>query len=159
VLGPGNNLYQLLDVEDLCEAISLCASLGREKVNDTFNVGAKTFGNMRDNFQAVLDRAGHGKHVVSIPLRPALLLLELMDLLHLSPLYPWIYATAAQESYVSIHKLESRLGFTPRHSNRDALIRNYDWYVAHRTEFKGQTGVTHRLPWKKGLLALAKQVF
>jgi nucleoside-diphosphate-sugar epimerase len=69
VLGSGDNLYQLLDVEDLCEAIYLCATLGLVRVNDTFNVGAKKFGTMRENFQAVLDRAGHGKHVVSLKWR------------------------------------------------------------------------------------------
>ena len=39
VLGSGDNLYQLLDVEDLCEAIHLCATLDPARVNDTFNVG------------------------------------------------------------------------------------------------------------------------
>jgi nucleoside-diphosphate-sugar epimerase len=39
VLGSGNNLYQLLDVEDLCGAIHLCLTLPAETVNDTFNVG------------------------------------------------------------------------------------------------------------------------
>jgi hypothetical protein len=40
-----------------------------------------------------------------------------------------------------------------------ALLRNYDWYVQHRTEYRGKSGVTHRVPWKKGALQLAKWVF
>jgi nucleoside-diphosphate-sugar epimerase len=67
VLGSGDNLYQLLDVEDLCEAIHLCAIFDVVSVNDTFNIGANKFGTMRDNFQAVLDRVGHGKHVIGLP--------------------------------------------------------------------------------------------
>jgi nucleoside-diphosphate-sugar epimerase len=43
VLGSGNNRYQLLDVEDLCDAIYLTCTLPREQVNDTFNIGAKEF--------------------------------------------------------------------------------------------------------------------
>ena len=159
VLGPGDNRYQLLDVEDLCEVIWLCLTRERELVDDTFNVGAREFGTMRDNFQSVLDRAGHGRHVVALPQRPAVGLLRLLESLHLSPLYRWIYETAAHESEVSIARLQSRLGFTPRYSNRDALRRNYDWYVAHRTEFRGRSGVTHRVPWKHGVLALAKWLF
>jgi nucleoside-diphosphate-sugar epimerase len=159
VLGPGTNLYQLLDVEDLCDVIYLCATCGVDVVNDTFNVGAKVFGSMRDSFQAVLDRAGHGKRIVGIPVRPAIAVLRVLEALHLSPLYAWIYETAAQDSFVSITKLEERLKFTPQHSNRSALIRNYDWYVEHRAEFQGQTGLTHRLPWKKGALQLAKWLF
>ena len=159
VLGSGNNRYQLLDVEDLCAVIYLSATRDRTTVNDTFNVGAKDFGTMRDNFQAVLDRAGHGRHVVGLPAAPVIMILKLLEALHLSPIYKWVYDTAAEESFVSIERLESRLGFVPRFSNRDALLRNYDWYVAHRGEFQGKTGVSHRVPWKKGALQLAKQLF
>ena len=31
-------------------------------VNDVFNIGAKKFGTIRQDFQAVLDKAGFGKH-------------------------------------------------------------------------------------------------
>jgi hypothetical protein len=123
-------------------------------VNDTFNVGAKEFGTMRENFQAVLDRAGHGKHVIGVPVKPVIALLKVLEGLHLSPLYQRIYETAAHDSYVSIERLEKRLEFTPQYSNRIALIRNYDWYVGHRSEYRGKTGVTHRVPWKKGALTL-----
>ncbi|NMB81359.1 MAG: NAD(P)-dependent oxidoreductase, partial [Ignavibacteria bacterium] len=39
MIGKGNNRYQLLDVEDLCEAIKLTLTLPDEIVNDTFNIG------------------------------------------------------------------------------------------------------------------------
>jgi len=159
VLGSGDNLYQLLDVEDLCRAIELCTLRPADQVADVFNVGAGSFGTMRDNFQAVLDRAGHGGKVVSIPRAPAVALLKLFEALHISPLYRWIYETAAEESYVSIERIRQRLGFEPLYSNRDALVRNYDWYVAHRAETRRATGVTHRVPWKRGILRLAEAFF
>jgi nucleoside-diphosphate-sugar epimerase len=159
VLGRGDNAYQLLDVEDLCRVIHLCMTLEPGRVSDTLNVGASEIGTMRENFQAVLDRAGHGRRVVSLPARPAVLLLRLLAALKLSPLYPWIYETADHDSVVSIERLRARLGFTPQHSNRAALLRNYDWYVAHRAEFQGRTGVSHRMPWKRGALRLAKWAF
>jgi nucleoside-diphosphate-sugar epimerase len=159
VLGSGNNRYQLLDVDDLCQAIGLCAARDANLVNDTFNVGALEFGTMRDNFQAVLDRAGHGKRVVGLPAGPLIWLLKILERLHLSPLYQWVYETAAQDSFVSIGRIQTKLGFAPTHSNRDALLRNYDWYVAHRDEFRGAAGITHRVPWKKGILRLAKLFF
>ncbi len=159
VLGSGHNRYQLLDVADLCEVISLCSTLDPQIANDTFNVGAKEFGTMRENFQAVLDRAGHGKHVISVPAKPVIALLKLLEGMHLSPLYQWIYETAARDSFVSIERLERGLGFTPQYSNRAALIRNYDWFVGHRDEYRGKSGLTHRVPWKKGALTLAKHLF
>jgi len=159
VIGRGDNLYQLLDVEDLCQAIELCATGDRDAVDDTFNVGAGKFGTMQENFQAVLDRAGHGGRVVSLPARPVVWTLRVLKLLNLSPIYRWVYETADQDSYVSIEHIERRLGFAPRYSNREALVRNYDWYVAHRDEVIQETGISHRVPWKKGVLRLAKVFF
>jgi nucleoside-diphosphate-sugar epimerase len=159
VLGGGDNRYQLLDVEDLCQAIYLGATLDRQLVDDAFNVGAKDFSTMRQDFQAVLDHAGHGKRIVSLPERPVVWALEVLEALHLSPLYRWIYETAGKESFVSVERIEQRLGFVPRYSNREALIRNFDWYLAHRDRFRGTSGISHRVPWKQGALRLAKHIF
>ncbi len=159
VLGAGDNRYQLLDVDDLCRAIELCATVARERVDDVFNIGAKDFGTMRADFQAVLDRAGHGKRIISLPERPVVWALQVLEALHLSPLYEWIYETAGKESFVSVERIEQRLGFVPRYSNREALIRNFDWYFAHRDQFRGTSGISHRVPWKQGALRLAKLVF
>ena len=158
VLGSGDNPYQLLDVEDLCRAIELCVN-GGAAADDTFNVGAREFGTLRESFQAVLDRAGHGGRVVSLPAAPAIAVLRLLEMAHLSPLYRWIYESAGRESAVSVERIERALGFVPRYSNREALIRNYDWYAAHRAEYQRLSGITHRVPWRKGALRLAKVFF
>jgi len=159
VLGRGDNRYQLLDVEDLCQAIELCCTADVADADDTFNVGAAEFGTMRENFQAVLDRAGFGKRVIGLPGGPIVQVLKLLERLHLSPLYKWVYETAAEDSFVSIERIQSRLGYAPRYSNRDALIRNYAWYLAHRAQLRGQSGISHRVPWKQGILRLAKRFF
>ena len=159
ILGNGRNRYQYLDVEDLCEAIWLCATLPRERAEATFNIGAREFGTVREDFQALLDHAGHGRRVRSLPVMPAIWTLRALEKLGLSPLYKWVYETVAKDSFVSIARAEERLGFVPRYSNRDALIRNYDWYVANRAAFEGGAGVGHRQPWKQGALALAKRFF
>jgi len=106
-----------------------------------------------------LDHAGRGRKVIRIPKAPAVFALRALRAFGLSPLYEWIYETAGDDSVVSIDRLTSVLGFTPKHSNADALIANYDWYVAHRAEFAGKSGITHRLPWKRGFLQIAKWFF
>jgi len=60
---------------------------------------------------------------------------------------------------VAIDKAERVLGFRPRYSNRDALLRNFEWYLANRTRFQHASGVSHRVPWKQGILRLAKVFF
>lgn len=158
VLGSGNNQYQLLDVDDLCEAVVLAANADKEAANGVFNIGAKQFGSLRDSFQAVLDKAGHGKRIIGFPAAPAIWTLRGLEALHLSPLYKWIYETAGKDSFVSIDRAVQRLGYAPHHSNQEALIRNYDWYVANHARISAASGVTHRVPWKKGALKLIKIV-
>lgn len=161
VLGTGDNLYQYLDVEDLCAAIYLCATLPDDVVNDTFNIGAKEYGTPKTDFGAVLDKAGHGKRIIPLPAKPAILILRFLEKLGWSPIYRWIYETIPEESFVSIEKAERVLGYQPKYSNQDALLRNYQWYLDNIEKLKAskQGGVTHRVPWKQGILSLAKVFF
>jgi nucleoside-diphosphate-sugar epimerase len=159
MIGNGNNRYQLLDVEDLCDAIYKCCILSEETVNDTFNIGAKEFTTMKEDYQAVLDTAGFGRHIIGLPAAPIILALKLLEALKLSPLYKWVYETASKDSFVSIEKAEKNLGFQPKYSNKDALIRNYKWYLENLNSFKDQSGISHRVPWKQGILKIAKWFF
>ncbi len=159
MIGSGNNRYQLLDVEDLCEAIYASATLDANVTNDTFNIGAKEFTTMKEDYQAVLDRAGFGKKIRGFPATPMIWTLRVLEFFHLSPLYKWVYETASKDSFVSIEKAEKLLGYAPKYSNKQALIRNYEWYLANRDNFKGESGVSHRVPWKQGVLAFVKIFF
>lgn len=159
MIGSGKNRYQLLDVEDLCEAIYLCLTLPSDVVNDTFNIGAREFTTMREDYQAVLDYAGFGKRIIPLPATPAIWTLKILEALKISPLYKWVYESAAKDSFVSVEKAEKKLGFTPKYSNKEALIRNFQWYLANFDKIQGQTGISHRTPWKQGILKLAKFFF
>jgi nucleoside-diphosphate-sugar epimerase len=159
MIGSGDNRYQLLDVEDLCDAIWNAMTYPDEKIDTEFNIGAKDFTTMREDYQAVLDKAGYGKKIRGLPVKPIIFILRILESLKLSPLYPWVYETASKDSFVSVEKAERMLDFKPRYSNKDALVRNYGWYCDHLHEFAGKTGVSHRVPWKQGLLACAKWFF
>jgi len=159
MIGNGQNRYQLLDVEDLCDAIYLAATLDKTVVNDTFNIGARDFATMKEDYQAVLDDAGYGKRISTFPATPMILTLRLLELFNLSPLYKWVYETASKDSFVSIEKAQHRLGYAPKYSNQDALVRNYRWYVDHLAQFEHASGVSHRVPWKQGALGVAKAFF
>ena len=159
MIGNGRNRYQLLDVEDLCAAIHLCLTLPDSVVNDVFNIGAKDFTTMGEDYQAVLDRAGFGRRIIPFPAGPAIWGLRVLERLHLSPLYKWVYETASKDSFVSIDRAERKLGFKPRYSNKDALLRNLEWYMDHRSQFQNASGVTHRVPWKQGALSAMKRLF
>jgi nucleoside-diphosphate-sugar epimerase len=159
MIGMGNNRYQLLDVEDLCEAIWLCLTLDDKKVNDTFNIGAQVFAAMKEDYQAVLDKAGFGKKIIGFPAAPVIVTLRVLEQLRLSPLYKWVYETASKDSFVAIEKAKDNLGFSPKYSNKAALVRNYEWYIANLDKFSHASGVSHRVPWKQGILKMIKAFF
>ena len=159
MIGRGDNRYQLLDVEDLCEAIWLTITLESDKANDTFNIGAEEFTTMKEDYQAVLDRAGFGKKIIGFPAGPVIISLRILEALKLSPLYKWVYETASKDSFVSVDKAKEKLGFMPKFSNKDALVRNYEWYIDNLDSFENSSGVNHRVPWKQGILKMAKRFF
>ncbi len=160
MIGNGHNRYQLLDVEDLCEAIYLCLIKDAGIVSDIFNIGATDFTTMREDYQAVLDRAGHGKKIVGTPAKPLIGFLRILEFFKLSPLYKWVYETACEDSFVSTEKIEAKLNFYPKFSNKQALIRNYEWYLDNLHTFEGKkSGISHRVPWGQGILKFFKLFF
>ncbi len=56
-----------MDVEDFCDAIYISTTIDPVSANDTFNVGAKIYTTIREDYQAVLDRAGFGKKISGVP--------------------------------------------------------------------------------------------
>lgn len=159
ILGNGKNRYQLLDVSDLCDLIVLASNADKEKANDTYNVGAAEFKTIKEDYQAVLDKAGFGKRIICLPAKPAIMILRVLEFFKLSPLYKWVYETVGKDSFVSIDKAVRVLGFQPKYSNQQALLRNYQWYLDNLQSFGNKSGVSHRVPWKQGILSLAKIFF
>lgn len=157
VLGDGSNRYQLLAVEDLVEAIVLAART-RAATGETLNVGAKQFGTVRSDLQALIDHAGSSSRITPVPVRPAEVALRALELARLSPLVEWHYKTAHRDSFVDVSRAEHVLGWKPRLSNAEALIETYDWYLAHRDEVADAPGVTHRVPWNQRALGVLKKI-
>ena len=155
VLGDGSNRYQLLAVEDLVDAVVRAGDA--DAAGETLNVGAADFGTVRSDLQALIDHAGSSSRLTPVPARPAEVALRALELARVSPLAEWHYKTAHRDSFVSIEKARRLLGWEPRLSNSEALIRTYDWYLANRDRI-GAAGVTHRVPWNQQALGLLKRL-
>jgi nucleoside-diphosphate-sugar epimerase len=128
-----------------------------EAAGEPFNVGATQFGTVRSDLQVLIDHAGSSSRLRPVPAKPAELLLRALERLRLSPLAEWHYRTAHRDSFVDVSKAQRLLGWQPRLSNREALIRTYDWYLANR-ERVGGAGVTHRVPWNQQALGLLRRL-
>ncbi len=158
VVGSGNNTYQLLDVDDLAEAIYLCATQKNKALSGTFNIGAEKYGTVRDDLGALFAFARSGSRTLATPAFPLKKALFVLEKLRLSPLYQWVYETADKDSYVSVTKLTKALKWHPKYSNAQALIKSYRWYQDNYDEIKARTpGITHTVGWDQGILGFFKK--
>jgi nucleoside-diphosphate-sugar epimerase len=155
ILGDGANRYQLLDVDDLVDAVLGAAA--KPVAGETLNVGATEFGTVRTDLEALIAHAQSPSTLRPLPARPAELALRALELARLSPLAEWHYKTAHRDSYVDVSKAERLLGWKARYSNAATLTRTYDWYLANRGRASA-AGTTHRVPWNQRALGLLRRL-
>jgi len=155
LLGDGTNHYQLLEVTDLVDAIVRAATHPEVK-NEVMNIGADRFQTLNEDMQALFDHAGSGSRLWHLPARPGEFALRALELVRLSPLAAWHYGTMWRDSYVEVDKAKRLLGWQPKYSNAEALIRAWDWYIENKGRY--DTGVTHRVAWQKGALAIMRRI-
>lgn len=152
MLGKGHNIYQLLEVTDLCRAIE--SALLSRKSGDIFNIGTDKYDTWAKDLGALITHAKSKSKIVGFPVKASQIILAVLEKLNLSPIVAWHYKTLPVDSYVSIDKAKKHLSFKPTKSNKEILIESYDWYKKHRKEFLGSTGTTHRTIWNFKLLDL-----
>ena len=156
VLGTGENLYQLLEVTDLVQAVWLAA---HAKIKgDDYNVGATKFSTVNNDVGALCKHAGQ-RGSGSGPCRPGppKWPWRTMEAFNLSPLYKWVYETCDQDSFVDTTKLQKQLKWKPKYSNAQMLCSTYDWYLKDGIAMAQRSGTTHRVAWKQGLLGVIKK--
>lgn len=157
LIGNGKNRYQLLEVDDLCDAVFKSYRHPGPEANDVFNIGCAEFRTINEDVGALCDYAKSGARVMHTPVWMVIPALQLFEALHLSPLYKWVYGTAHKDSFVSIEKAQKVLGWQPRYSESEALIRSYRWYLDNKATIAQGTGTGHRVAWAQGILALFKK--
>jgi nucleoside-diphosphate-sugar epimerase len=153
VLGGGHNVYQFVHAEDLATACILAAARPGPSV---YNVGAADFGTMRETMQALVDHAGTGSKVRSLPIRPAMVGMSLLGRLHLAPFAPYHWMLYGQTFYFDISKAQTELGWEPKWSNTEMMIDSYEWFLANRQGVVG--GSHHQKPVRQGLMRLFKRL-
>ncbi|MBR6245603.1 NAD(P)-dependent oxidoreductase [bacterium] len=157
LIGNGKNRYQLLEVDDLCDAIYLAMTHEGQDGNDIFNVGAISNLTENDYVGALCEYAKSGSRVMHTPVWLVIPTLVVLEKLHLSPLYKWVYGTAHKDSFVSVEKAQKVFGWQPKYDETQALIKSYQWYIDNKGSIAKGTGTTHRIAWAQGALAIIKK--
>jgi nucleoside-diphosphate-sugar epimerase len=156
VLGRGDNLYQFVHADDLAAACLLAAARPGPA---TYHCGAARYGTMRQALEHLCEHAKSGSKVRSVPLAPAVGLMQLTSALGLSPLGAYHALMYGRSLYFDIRKAQGELNWQPRFSTDEMFAESYDWYLANRERILGAHDASpHRSPVKQGILALVKHL-
>jgi nucleoside-diphosphate-sugar epimerase len=154
VLGSGDNRYQLVHADDLAGA---CLRAGDREGPTTYNIGAVEFGTMRATIEALVDHAGTGSTVRSLPAAPAQLAMRSLAAVGLAPFAPYHWLMYGESLFFDVTKARTELGWEPLHSNASMLIESYDWYLEHRDD-DAVGGSRHQSPVRLGLLKVLRRL-
>ena len=157
LIGGGGNRYQLMGVSDLAEGVYRMATMPIRNV--TLNLGAETFGTVRQDLGALVFHAGTGSRLIRLPAAPTKCALTVSEKLGLAQMWAWHYKTADRDCYVDTSRARALIGWDPAQSNLDALKETYDWYVANVDAFQGKIGLGHHgVLWRERLLTVARDI-
>lgn len=153
VLGRGDNLYQFVHANDLADACILACDQG---ASDVYNIGAASFGTMRETIEAVIRHAGTRSKVRSVPKGLAEFGMRVTSRLGFSPLAAYHALMYGESLYFDIDKARRKLGFAPKYSQEVMFAESYDWYIAHRSDIlSGRLpGSQHKSAVRQGVLSI-----
>ncbi len=156
VLEGGSNIYQFVHADDLADACILAAQRAGPA---TYNCGTDRYNSMREVLESLCRHAGTGSKVRSVPMAPAVFMMNLTSAIGLSPLGPYHALMYGKSMYFDVTKAKSELGWKPRFSNDEMFIQSYDWYVKNREKIMASHGASHhRSAVKQGVLSVMKHL-
>lgn len=147
-IGPGENRFQFVHVDDLLSAQMLAMDLG---VSGEFNVGAESFGTLKNAFENLIRHADSPSRVIELPARATISALASLEKLGLSPLAPWHYRTFHRSFHFDLTPLKS-LGWSAQFSNDALLAGAYDTFVSCADQADSANMSPHRKPLPPGIL-------
>ena len=155
VIGSGNIRFQFIHAHDLMDFYMLALDSDR---SGTYNVGTDSFGTLRGDLEALIERAGSTSRVRSLPEGLAINALRVLYWMRVSPLVPWHFLTYHKECFFDVQPL-LEMGWKPSHSNLDMLQESYGWYCAARSGGKDgeRASSPHRSPLRQGVLRVVKR--
>lgn len=156
MVGNGANRYQFIYAPDLADACIRGLALGSPAL---LNIGSDNVKSLREVYQAVIDRAGTGARIASLPKAPSLAAMKLAHMLRISPLGPYHYKMIAEDFSFDTTRIKQTLGWQPTLTNEGMLLRAYEYYAKNRAEIEARTNVSaHSKPAEMGVIRLLKWI-
>ena len=154
VVGGGANHYQFIYAQDLINAMLRVWEYRR---GGTFGIGSDDVRSMREVYEYVIQKAGSGSRVKSLPKGPAIMAMKLAYHAKISPLGPYHYKMIAEDFSFDTTAIKRELVWAPTVSNHEMLYRAYRYYFDNRAEIQARTNVSaHRQAAHLGVINLLK---
>ena len=155
-IGPGNQPFQFVHVDDLISAIQVIAN---SRATGAFNVGTDRYSSLNDLFSSLVTHANSKSRVVHLPVAASILALTVLEKLNLSPLAPWHYKTFHLPFHFDTSPIQS-LGWKPKFSNDEMFASSYDSYLAWSKDAVQDPGTSpHASRLNAGVLDLMRRFF
>lgn len=155
VFDGGHNRYQLVHADDLADA---CLRAGDRPGPRAYNIGATSFGTMRETLEAVCEAAGTGARVRSIPSAPARIAMRVLSAVGQGPFAPYHWLLYGESLWFDTSRAQEELGWTPEHSNASMVIESYRWFLEHRDDQGGEGRSHHQSPVRLGALRVLRRL-
>ena len=110
---------------------------------------------MREVLEQLCEYSNSGSKIRSLPMKPAMLGMNIFSKLGLSPLGSYLALMYGKSMYFDVTKVQKTLGWQPKYSNFEMFQEGYDWYVDNRKMIL-QSNFTspHKSAVKQGILSL-----
>ena len=154
-----NKKYQLLDIEDFCDAVWLAMTKDEEQVNDTFSLATEEFGTVYDDISELVRFSGTASKIITIPAGVTKLLLNIFKVLSFCPVFSGLSALVEKEMSVSLEKAKNQLNWRPERSNAQSLIQAYKWFCDNKYAGGKNKAQTNRAGLQQGILKIIKHFF
>jgi nucleoside-diphosphate-sugar epimerase len=144
VFGDGDNPYQFIHAKDLAAGLENSSHLSGF---NTLNLGANSYGTLRDDLENLCKHARTGSRVRSIPsglVRTPLLVASKIGLVPFASYQVLLYS---QSMYFDSKDDWKSLNHVPVFSNRDCLIESYEWFKDNISSISNSSSLSvHQKP-------------
>jgi nucleoside-diphosphate-sugar epimerase len=153
--GGGKNRYQFIAATDLARACELAAHHGQ---SDVFHLGSDEVPTLRTSIEAAIEKAQSHSRVVSLPVMPLRVLMDIAHRLGVSPLGPYHIQMISEDFAFDCDKAKKSLGWRPQITNTEMLMEAMAHYVGARAEIetRGPGVAAHRRVTPMGLIRVLK---
>ena len=127
MIGSGMNRYQFISIYDCVDALIQFINL--DFPNGIYNLGSKNPPIVKDLLNSLIEFAGSKSLLIPTWGYGVKKMLNILDILNLTLMYPEQFLLADSEFVLEISDLEEKLGFKPKYNDKDMLIEAYKSYL------------------------------